>query len=220
MGMENKINLFKVHMPESVLEPLKQVLFSGYIGQGIKVEEFERILGEYIGNKLVLTLNSCTSAIQLALRLCNIGVGDEVISTAMTCTATNEPILAMGAKIVWADIDPTTGNIDPKSIEKKITNKTKAIIVVHWGGYPPDLKEINEKPGYSLLVNTGMYVIQSAVLKIIPKNTYYLMTDLIQDAKGSGLKVGVYPISEKSWIDVGQWEEYRKALVNLNLNSF
>ena len=58
MGMENKINLFKVHMPESVLEPLKQVLFSGYIGQGIKVEEFERILGEYIGNKLVLTLNS------------------------------------------------------------------------------------------------------------------------------------------------------------------
>jgi|SRR3989344_1414159 len=144
MGMENKINLFKVHMPESVLEPLKQVLFSGYIGQGIKVEEFERILGEYIGNKLVLTLNSCTSAIQLALRLCNIGVGDEVISTAMTCTATNEPILAMGAKIVWADIDPTTGNIDPKSIEKKITNKTKAIIVVHWGGYPPDLKEINE----------------------------------------------------------------------------
>ncbi|MBI2662472.1 DegT/DnrJ/EryC1/StrS family aminotransferase [Candidatus Woesearchaeota archaeon] len=141
--MEYKITLFKVHMPKSVIKPLKNTLLSGFIGQGPKVEEFENILGNYIGNKYVLTLNSCTSAIQLALRLCNVGFGDEVISTAMTCTATNEPILALDAKIIWADINPTTGNIDPKSIKNKITNKTKAIIAMHWGGYPPDLKEIN-----------------------------------------------------------------------------
>ena len=138
------IPLFKVFMPESVMEPLKKTLLSGYIGQGPKVDEFEAELVKWLGVERVLTLNSCTSALQLALRLANVGFGDEVISTAMTCTATNVPILAMGAKIVWADIHPETGNIDPSAIEKKITKKTKAIVTVHWGGYPCDLDEIHE----------------------------------------------------------------------------
>lgn len=140
--MGRNVTLFKVHMPESVRQPLLDTVFSGFIGQGTKVEEFERILGEYFGNSYALTLNSGTSGLHLALRLANVGFGDEVISTPMTCTATNMPILAAGAKIVWADIDPVTGNISPKSIEERITSKTKAIIVVHWGGYPVDLKEI------------------------------------------------------------------------------
>jgi dTDP-4-amino-4,6-dideoxygalactose transaminase len=88
-------------------------------------------------------VNSGTSALQLALRLADVGSGDEVISTPMTCTATNVPILAAGANIVWADIDPTTGNIDSLDVERKITNKTKAIIAVHWGGYPADIAELN-----------------------------------------------------------------------------
>jgi perosamine synthetase len=136
------IPLFKVHMPQEVLGPLQETLFSGYVGEGPRVKDFETQLGERFGNRNVLTLNSCTSAIQLALRLANVGWGDEVISTSMTCTATNEPIMAAGARIVWADIDPTTGNIDPADIEKKITAKTKAIVVVHWGGYPVDLDEV------------------------------------------------------------------------------
>jgi len=141
---DTKISLFKVHMPKNIIDPLKKVLFSGFIGQGLKVDEFEKILGNYIGNEYVLTTNSGTSALHLALRLSNVGYGDEVISTAMTCTATNEPILAMGAKIVWADIDPKTGNIAPEEIRKKITSKTKAIMAMHWGGYPSDLNEINK----------------------------------------------------------------------------
>ena len=140
--MEGMIPLFKVFMPESVMEPLKKTLMSGYIGQGQKVDEFEAELCKWLGVERVLTLNSCTSALQLALRLANVGAGDEVISTAMTCTATNVPIMAMGAKIVWADINPATGNLDPVDIEKKITKKTKAIVAVHWGGYPCDLDEI------------------------------------------------------------------------------
>ena len=138
-----EIPLFKVFMPETVMEPLKKVLMSGYIGQGPKVKEFENQLVPWVDNRNVLTLNCGTSALQLALRLSNVGLGDEVITTAITCTATNMPILAMGAKIVWADIDPQTGNIDPESIEKKITNKTKAILMVHWGGTPCDIEEIN-----------------------------------------------------------------------------
>jgi len=138
-GAGEAIPLFKVHLPESVLEPLSMTLMSGYVGQGPRVEEFEKALVPWFGNQNVLALNSGTSALQLALRLANVGFGDEVISTPMTCTASNVPIMAMGAKIVWADVDPTTGNIDPLDVERKITKRTKAIMAVHWGGYPCEI---------------------------------------------------------------------------------
>lgn len=144
-------------MPESVLEPLKKTLLSGYIGQGSKVDEFESVLTRWIGCSYSLTINSCTSGIQLALRLANVGIGDEVLSTPMTCTATNVPILAMGAKIVWVDIDPKTGNMDPNDIERKITKKTKAIIMVHWGGAPCDVEEI-----HAIAHRHGLKVIEDA----------------------------------------------------------
>lgn len=142
-GEGKNIPLFKVFIPESVMEPLREVLLSGYIGEGPRVEEFERQIGPWFGNNNVLALNNGTAALQLALRLANVGYGDEVISTAMTCSATNEPILAMGARIVWADIDPWIGNIDPQDVARKITPKTKAIMCVHWAGYPCDLDELN-----------------------------------------------------------------------------
>lgn len=131
-------------MPKSVKGPLLRTLFSGYIGQGPRVEEFEQALANYLGNPYVITVNSGTSALHLALRLANVGPGDEVISTPMTCTATNWPIMATGANIVWADIDPTTANIDPDDIAKKITQKTKAIMVVDWGGFPVDIDKIKK----------------------------------------------------------------------------
>jgi dTDP-4-amino-4,6-dideoxygalactose transaminase len=142
-GAGRDVPLFKVFMPESVLNPLAATLMSGYIGQGPKVDAFEEALAPWFGNRNVLTLNSGTAALMLALRLANVGFGDDVISTAMTCTATNVPITAMGANIIWADIDPMTGNIDPLDVERKITPKTKAIIAVHWGGYPCELDELN-----------------------------------------------------------------------------
>jgi dTDP-4-amino-4,6-dideoxygalactose transaminase len=138
-----EIPLFKVHLPDTVLEPLAATLFSGYIGQGPRVEEFERALAPWFGSQNVLTVNSGTSALQLALRLANVEYGDEVVTTPMTCTATNTPIMAMGAKIVWADIDPQTGNIDPLDVERKISGKTRAIMAVHWGGYPCDMDQLN-----------------------------------------------------------------------------
>jgi perosamine synthetase len=137
--MNQLIPLFKVHMPKSVDNTLLEVLHSGYIGQGPKVEEFEKILSSFLNNENVLTLNSGTSALHLALRLANVKEGDEVITTPMTCSATNEPIFAFGAKIVWADVFPETGLINPKSVEKKITKKTKAIVCVDWGGTVCDL---------------------------------------------------------------------------------
>lgn len=134
-------------MSKQVIKPLEKTLLSGYIGQGSQVDKFEKKLKTFIGNPYVLTVNSGTSALQLALRLSNVRMGDEVISTPMTCTASNWPILAQGATIVWADIDPTTGNIDPISIAKRISKRTKAIMAVDWGGYPCDIKTIKNIAG-------------------------------------------------------------------------
>ncbi|HBT81628.1 hypothetical protein A2757_00415 [Candidatus Giovannonibacteria bacterium RIFCSPHIGHO2_01_FULL_48_47] len=142
--MKRQIPLFKVHMPKSVLKPLGKILLSGYISEGEKSHEFEKKFQEYIGNPNVALVNSGTSALSLAYRLAGFGPGDEVISTPMTCLATNEPIMLTGAKIIWADIDKTTGNIDPPSVEKRITPRTKAIVVVHWAGNPVDLKSISK----------------------------------------------------------------------------
>jgi dTDP-4-amino-4,6-dideoxygalactose transaminase len=139
------IPLHKVFMPPNlagITQSVSALLESGWIGEGPKVAEFEEALGPVLGRQNVTAVNSCTSAIHLALRLAGVGAGDEVITTAMTCSATNEPILIAGATPVWADIDPTSGNISPEDIREKLTDKTRAVVVVHWGGYPCDLDEI------------------------------------------------------------------------------
>ncbi|MDP8230767.1 MAG: nucleotidyltransferase family protein [Candidatus Gorgyraea atricola] len=81
---------------------------------------------------------------------------------------------------------------------------------------PGSLKKIVEKPEYDFLANTGMYVLSKKVLDFIPKNKVFHITDLIHAIKKAGRNVGVYPVSGKSWMDVGQWEEYRKTLTEFN----
>jgi dTDP-4-amino-4,6-dideoxygalactose transaminase len=137
------IPLFKVFMNPDIDEELLKVIHSGWIGQGPKVKEFEEALVDKIGNPNVLALSAGTHGLTLALRLARVGPDDEVITTPLTCTATNTPILQQLATPVWADIKDDF-NIDPKSIESKITNKTKAIVVMHWGGYPCDMREISD----------------------------------------------------------------------------
>lgn len=133
---------------------VRETLLSGYIGQGPKVEEFERALLPWVGSPNCLTVNSCTSALRLAMRLAKVGPGTEVISTPMTCMASNSPIIEQYADIVWSDVDPWTGNIDPLDVERKITPKTRAVVAVHWGGYPCDVDEllkITKKYGIALI---------------------------------------------------------------------
>jgi len=150
------INLFKVFMPELADRVLTDILHSGYIGQGVQVDKFEDNIADYLSmshTKHIVTVNSGTTGLHLALKLANIKAGDEVISTPMTCFATNAPILHSGAKIVWADINPHDGNIDPNDIEHLITPKTKAIMIVDWGGMPCSYDEINSiARRYDLLV--------------------------------------------------------------------
>ena len=152
MTNNKMIPLFKVFMAKEVDEPLLRVLHSGYIGEGEEVVSFEQDLKEYFGTQYLTTLNNGTAGLHLAYHLALHQDGPkgwrnsndaEVISTPITCTATNEPIIANGAKIVWADVDPITGSISPEDIERKITKKTKAISMVHWGGNPCDIEAIN-----------------------------------------------------------------------------
>ena len=162
--LNKQIDLFKVFMAPTAAEEVSKVLNSGYVGQGPKVEEFEKQLKEYFNNDYIVTLNSGTSGLHLALNLLRkpenaaladgyssynrswpgIQEGDEILATALTCTASNFPIVANGFKIKWVDIDPETLNMDLDDLERKVTAKTKAIIVVHWGGYPNDLDRIAE----------------------------------------------------------------------------
>jgi perosamine synthetase len=135
--------------PREILMPrLEQVLYSGYVAQGEVVEVFERKFEEYIGGGNTLSLNSGTAALHIALILAGVQSGDEVISTALTAEPTNVAIKMTGAKVRWADVDLSTGNISPEGIEKAINSKTKAIIIVDYAGIPVDvegIKAISEK---------------------------------------------------------------------------
>tara|TARA_B100000965_G_scaffold406699_1_gene447372 strand:- start:3051 stop:4121 length:1071 start_codon:yes stop_codon:yes gene_type:complete len=134
---------FKVKMAPDAKDNVSEVLDSGFIGQGSKVEEFEDLLWKELESSVrPVTVNSCTSAINLALDLIGIEPGDEVISTPQTCFASQVGVIHKRAKIRWSDIDPITGCIDPNSIERLITDKTKAIIAVNWAGRYCDFKSL------------------------------------------------------------------------------
>lgn len=150
------IPLIKTLMPpkEKLMPKLEEVLYSGYIAQGTVVDDFENKLSEYIGNEHCLTVNSGSSALHIALILAGVKAGDEVISTPITAEPTNTVISQTGAKIVWADIDINTGNLSPDDVEKRITSKTKAIMVVDYAGTPMDIKrfqEIEKKYGIPII---------------------------------------------------------------------
>jgi perosamine synthetase len=151
------LTLFRVSLERDAVLAVTDVLRSGWIGEGERVKEFESRAGTMIGQPQVLALNSCTSALVLALRLAGAGPGTEVVTTPMTCTATNHAVMQSGARIVWADIDPVTGNIDPASVRSKVTERTKAIVAVHWGGTPCELDELN-----AIARERGISVIEDA----------------------------------------------------------
>ncbi|MBW6462071.1 MAG: DegT/DnrJ/EryC1/StrS family aminotransferase [DPANN group archaeon] len=120
------------------------VLESGMIAQGAKTKELEDSFADYIGTKYAVATNNGTSALHVALLACGIKEGDEVITTPFSFTATANSILYCGAKPVFSDIDENTFNLDPLKIEDNITNKTKAVLVVHLFGNPCDMDKIKE----------------------------------------------------------------------------
>ena len=136
------IPLHKVRAPREADQLLLDVLHSGYIADGKEVREFERRLGAYVGNNCLNTAGEYSSALVLCLYIAGVRPGDDVVACPDACLGTNMPILNLFARPVWADVDPTTGNIDPESVARSITARTKAILFAHWGGDVADLEAL------------------------------------------------------------------------------
>lgn len=134
---------------EEILNELRGVLDSGWVGLGPKVREFEKMLEEYLNVKHVVATNSCTSSLHLALKVLPEKRGArKIITTPITFVSTNHAILYENLEPIFADVDRLTGNIDPESVERLIkihgSDSIKGMIVVHLGGYPVDLDVFNE----------------------------------------------------------------------------
>jgi len=152
-------NFIPFHRPSIGDEEISEVtetLRSGWLTTGPRAARFEREFRKYVGAPHAVAVNSATAALHLALAALKIGPGDEVITTPITFCATVQAILHVGASPVLADVG-SDGNLDPESLEKRITSRTRAIIPVHLAGLPCEMKVI-----WALARERGIHVIEDA----------------------------------------------------------
>jgi dTDP-4-amino-4,6-dideoxygalactose transaminase len=142
---------------EATIDAVSEVLRSGWITSGPRVEEFEAALSKRYGGRPVRVVNSATAALELALRLCRIGPGDEVITTPMSWVGTANAILHVGAVPVFVDADPATRNIDLDRLEAAVTKRTRAVMPVDLAGLPVDRSRL-----YASARKLGLRVIEDA----------------------------------------------------------
>jgi len=143
--------------PEKLMPALETAIYSGYIAEGEQVYDFERRFGAYIQNNNMIAVSSGTGALHIALTMIGVSKGDEVISTALTAEPTNTTIALTGAKVVWADVEADTGLLDPNSVRAMITERTKAIMLVHYAGMVCDMDEF-----MAISKDTGIPIIEDA----------------------------------------------------------
>ncbi len=145
------------HVPsigEDEVAAVSETLRSGWVTTGPQTIRFEEEFAAYVGARCAVACCSGTAALHLALRGLGVSEGDEVVTTPYTFVASTEVILYVGAKPVFADVDPKTLNVDPAAVEAAITPRTKAILPVHIAGYPCEmdrLREISEARGIAIL---------------------------------------------------------------------
>lgn len=151
----------KQWIQEDDIKAVVDVLRSDYITTGPKVEEFERVVAEYVGAKYAVAVSNGTAALHIACLAAGISPGDEVITTPITFAASANCILYCGGTPVFADIDPDTYNIEPDNIRKKVTPQTKALIPVHFAGQPCDMDAIHEiaKEYHLIVIEDGAHAL-------------------------------------------------------------
>lgn len=143
MIVSYKIPLFKLNFDEREIQAVTETIRSKWISTGPKCEELENLFIEMLDVKYALSMSNCTDALHLSCILCNIKAGDEVLCPSLTFAASVNCIRYVGATPVFCDIVGYDDlNIDPDDIERKITPKTKAIVVVHIAGFPADMDRI------------------------------------------------------------------------------
>lgn len=133
------IPVAKPYLTKKDAQSAYKTVLSGWVTQGPRVAEFEKKFAEYTGARYAVAVSSCTTALHLAMIVAGVSQGDEVICPSLSFIATANVILYVGAKPVFADIDPKTYNINPHEVKKLITSRTKAILVVHQVGFPADI---------------------------------------------------------------------------------
>ncbi|MGD9788054.1 MAG: DegT/DnrJ/EryC1/StrS family aminotransferase [Sulfuricellaceae bacterium] len=144
-------------LDEETIQGVVEVLRSGWLASGPNVQKFETGLSDYLGGRPVRSLTSATGGLEVALQVCGIGPGDEVITPAMSFTATPNVIMRVGAKPVFVDVDLDSRNINLAQAEAAITPKTKALMPVHFSGLPVDMDAL-----YDLAKRHNLRVIEDA----------------------------------------------------------
>ncbi|NIZ00158.1 DegT/DnrJ/EryC1/StrS family aminotransferase [Thalassospira lucentensis] len=150
--------LFKVYLEkETALSGLADVFDSGFINEGIQVNELKEQLKGVFKDDNIILMNSCTSALTVAMKLAGLKPGKNIVTSPMTCIASNTPIINLGGEIKWADVSPETGMVTAETISKEIDENTVAVLYVNWGGVPANLTDIQ-----SVAKQHGVKVIQDA----------------------------------------------------------
>jgi perosamine synthetase len=135
-----KIPVAKPYLDNQEAQNAYDTILTGWVTQGPKVQEFEEKFAQYTGAKYAVAVSNCTTALHLAMTVAGVGEGDEVICPSMSYIATANCIRYTGAKVVLAEVDPYSYNLDIEDVIQKITPKTKAILVVHQIGMPADIE--------------------------------------------------------------------------------
>src|SRR4051794_29666183 len=147
-GTFPEIPLFDLRLEEQEIQAVLDVLRSGWLTMGPKTAAFEAAFAEHLGVRHAVAVSSCTAALHLSYLGAGVGPGDEVIVPAMTFAATAAAAIYCGATPVFAEIaGPHDLSLDPEDVKRKITERTKAVCVVHFAGYPAAVRELLEVCG-------------------------------------------------------------------------
>lgn len=202
----NNIPLFKIYWEEEDAKAVSDAVRRGMNwAAGPNIEEFERLLANYLGRKYVLTFNSGTSALHAVLLSYGIGKGDEVIVPSFTFIATANAVLMTGAKPIFADIEKERYGLDSGDVREKITAKTKAIIPVHYGGCPAKITELR-----ALAAEKRILLIEDAAESFGAKENGKLVGTFGEAAMFSLCQTKVFTTGEGGFIVTDSLETYER----------
>ena len=164
--MKKIINVFQPQLGNDELKSIKRVFKSNWLGKGKITDEFEMEFSSYLSvkNELIKSTTCCTEGLFQSMRLLNIGQGDEVILPTISFIGAINAIVDSGATPIFCDVDAHTLNATAETISEKVTSKTKAVIIIHYGGYPCSMDDIID-----LTDKYDIYLIEDSACSIASK---------------------------------------------------
>lgn len=160
MSAEQPIPFLRAEFPAEIVDKIMAVLTSGYVGAGPVVDDFELAIQEYLSAPNVVCTSSCTAALSLVYEELGATRGTRVLSTAMTCAATNLPLLHAGSEIIWLDVDPHSGNVTPQTLATALAEQPEVHLaaIVDWAGMPCDyegLRKVAQSHGIPVVLDAA-----------------------------------------------------------------